>query len=159
MEFLMTYGWAILVVLVVIAALAYFGVLSPDSLLPDKCAFPITLTCTDYNVKSTSPQIQFTVVNNGAKDIAITRVEVKSSSITGNSGLGCYNNTPVTISQGSEFTFSVGNGPVGALPLVDCTLTASGRAKDKYLVNITYQNAGSTFTKYLQGQILAKREQ
>jgi len=31
MEFLMTYGWAILVVLVVIGALAYFGVLSPSS--------------------------------------------------------------------------------------------------------------------------------
>ena len=30
MEFLMTYGWAILVVLVAICALAYFGVLSPD---------------------------------------------------------------------------------------------------------------------------------
>jgi uncharacterized protein (UPF0333 family) len=30
MEFLMTYGWAILVVLAAIGALAYFGVLSPD---------------------------------------------------------------------------------------------------------------------------------
>jgi len=37
MEFLMTYGWAILVVLVVIGALAYFGVLSPATLLPEKC--------------------------------------------------------------------------------------------------------------------------
>ena len=33
MEFLMTYGWAILVVLVAIGALAYFGVLSPCSQL------------------------------------------------------------------------------------------------------------------------------
>ena len=31
MEFLMTYGWAILVVLVVIGALAYFGILSPTT--------------------------------------------------------------------------------------------------------------------------------
>ncbi|MBI3036442.1 hypothetical protein HYY73_01620 [Candidatus Woesearchaeota archaeon] len=37
MEFLMTYGWAILVVLVVIGALSYFGVLSPSTLLPEKC--------------------------------------------------------------------------------------------------------------------------
>ena len=37
MEFLMTYGWAILVVLVAIGALAYFGVLSPETLLPEKC--------------------------------------------------------------------------------------------------------------------------
>ena len=37
MEFLMTYGWAILVVLVAIGALAYFGVLSPEKFLPEKC--------------------------------------------------------------------------------------------------------------------------
>jgi hypothetical protein len=36
MEFLMTYGWALLVVLMVIAALAYFGMLNPDRFLPDK---------------------------------------------------------------------------------------------------------------------------
>jgi len=34
MEFLMTYGWAILIVLVAIGALAYFGVLAPDKFLP-----------------------------------------------------------------------------------------------------------------------------
>lgn len=39
MEFLMTYGWAILVVLAAIGALAYFGVLSPDNLLPERTSF------------------------------------------------------------------------------------------------------------------------
>ena len=34
MEFLLTYGWAILVVLVVIGALAYMGVLDPAKMLP-----------------------------------------------------------------------------------------------------------------------------
>ncbi len=34
MEFLMTYGWAILVMLIAIGALAYFGVISPEKLLP-----------------------------------------------------------------------------------------------------------------------------
>ena len=37
LEFLMTYGWAILVVLAAIGALAYFGVLSPSNFLPSKC--------------------------------------------------------------------------------------------------------------------------
>lgn len=36
MEFLMTYGWAILVVLIAILMLAYFGVLSPN-LRINKC--------------------------------------------------------------------------------------------------------------------------
>ncbi|NTV22880.1 MAG: hypothetical protein HGA85_00705 [Nanoarchaeota archaeon] len=46
MEFLMTYGWAILVVIAAIAALAYFGVLNPQNWLPEKCEFPPNgLTC------------------------------------------------------------------------------------------------------------------
>ena len=36
MEFLMTYGWAILVLMVAIGALAYFGVLNPSNLLTDE---------------------------------------------------------------------------------------------------------------------------
>ena len=54
MEFLMTYGWAILVVLVAIGALAYFGVLSPDRFLPAKCQLPAGIACTDFKVSSSS---------------------------------------------------------------------------------------------------------
>ena len=50
MEFLMTYGWAILVVLAAIGALAYFGVLNPGQLLPDKCTFPASFDCIDKPV-------------------------------------------------------------------------------------------------------------
>src|SRR3989339_453464 len=50
LEFLMTYGWAILVVLVAIGALAYFGVLSPDKFLPAKCQLPAGIACTDFKI-------------------------------------------------------------------------------------------------------------
>jgi hypothetical protein len=35
MDFLLTYGWAILVILVAIGALYYFGVLNPDRFVPE----------------------------------------------------------------------------------------------------------------------------
>src|SRR3989338_8170279 len=54
LEFLMTYGWAILVVLVVIGALAYFGVLNPSILLPEKCTFGAGLGCQDFLITSES---------------------------------------------------------------------------------------------------------
>lgn len=50
MEFLMTYGWALLVALVAIAALAYFGTFSTDNLLPEKCLFSQGLDCVEYAV-------------------------------------------------------------------------------------------------------------
>ena len=52
MEFLMTYGWAVLVILVAIAALVYFGVLSPDRFVPTKCFLPAGIACIDYNVET-----------------------------------------------------------------------------------------------------------
>jgi hypothetical protein len=53
MEFLMTYGWAILVVLAAIGALAYFGVLSPDNLLPERTSFQAPLANIDTAVITT----------------------------------------------------------------------------------------------------------
>jgi hypothetical protein len=66
MEFLMTYGWAILVVLAAIGALVYFGVLSPDKFLPEKCSFPSSsgLGCVDWT--ATTPGSISVVVKNGA---------------------------------------------------------------------------------------------
>ncbi len=45
MEFLMTYGWALLVVLVAIGALAYFGLTNPTTFLPDQCLLATGFHC------------------------------------------------------------------------------------------------------------------
>jgi len=54
MEFLMTYGWAILVVLAAIGALAYFGVLSPDNFLPERCTISPEFGCLEHQVTAES---------------------------------------------------------------------------------------------------------
>ncbi len=50
MEFLMTYGWAILAVLITIAALAYFGVLSPSLFLPESIILMPGLAVKDFTI-------------------------------------------------------------------------------------------------------------
>ncbi len=55
----MTYGWAILVVIVAIAALAYFGVLSPDVFLPATCDLPPGLSCLDHRINYHNPGFGF----------------------------------------------------------------------------------------------------
>lgn len=57
MEFLMTYGWSILVVLAAFAALAYFGVLSPEDKLPEKCILPAGLACKGFGYNDGTIQI------------------------------------------------------------------------------------------------------
>ena len=51
LEFLTTYGWAFLVILVMISALSYFGVLSPSRLLPEKCTFGSEIECLDFSIE------------------------------------------------------------------------------------------------------------
>jgi len=66
MEFLMTYGWAILVVLVAIGALAYFGVLNPERFLPK----------TEFTKEECYEKI-CNSINNQDYDIAYTYLDYK----------------------------------------------------------------------------------
>jgi hypothetical protein len=50
MEFLMSYGWVLLIVLVSISALAYFGVLNPGRFLPESCTLVPGLECEAFAV-------------------------------------------------------------------------------------------------------------
>lgn len=74
MEFLMTYGWAILVVLAAIGALAYFGVLSPDNLLPERTSFQAPIPNVDTaSIKTTQ----------GAAGAGIIEIEIAFSNSVG----------------------------------------------------------------------------
>jgi len=57
-EFMVTYGWAILAALLVIGALAYFGITNPG--LPDKCIFSNAFSCGDYIIQEDSIRIRLT---------------------------------------------------------------------------------------------------
>jgi hypothetical protein len=83
-EFLMTYGWGILAVLVAIGALAYFGVLDPNKILPDKCTLGQGLYCKSHKAETTG--LTMMITNSLGKDITITGVtfpEKSSCSISG----------------------------------------------------------------------------
>ncbi len=67
MEFLMTYGWAILVVLIAIAALAYFGVLNPGRYLPSSCTLGAGLSCNDFKVEANN--ITLVIANGIGEDL------------------------------------------------------------------------------------------
>ncbi|MFH1134356.1 MAG: hypothetical protein V1735_07775 [Nanoarchaeota archaeon] len=70
MEYIMTYGFAILAILAAIGALSYFGVFHFDRLMPPKCSFPLDLACVE-EPSMTSDSVSVTLVNNLGKDITI----------------------------------------------------------------------------------------
>ncbi|MBW3019797.1 hypothetical protein KY334_00740 [Candidatus Woesearchaeota archaeon] len=97
-EFLMTYGWALLVVLIAISTLAYFGVLSPGRFLPEKCTVDPGFACLDWSVTSTTTQL---VLKNGAGEdltnVTVTLTDGASCNDTFVPAGGAWNN-------GDEFT-------------------------------------------------------
>ena len=77
LEFLMTYGWAFLVILIMIGALAYFGVLSPTKFLPDRCSFGSEISCKDYWLNETNVSLR--LVNNAGTSVNVTSWEIKNA--------------------------------------------------------------------------------
>src|SRR3989338_233532 len=74
MEFLMTYGWAILIVIVAIAALFFLGVFSGSA--PNTCQMDAPFNCIDSNSVDTVIDLQVGVLNSvkeiNSADITLT---------------------------------------------------------------------------------------
>lgn len=136
MEFLMTYGWAILVVLAAIAALAYFGVLSPEKFLPEKCILQPGIACVSHKVEPTKVTL---VISNGlGRTITINSITVGS----------CSGTFSQTMLSGTDNTFVIGGS---------CN---NGLTKDKFKADITlaYTEKDTNLTKTSFGNINTKIE-
>jgi hypothetical protein len=109
MEFLMTYGWAILIVLIAIGALAYFGVLSPDRFLPEKCAISTGsgIFCDDFSVDSDS-QVRLSLHN--ILTDSMTNVVVDMTN--GGGGTGSCTSPAINISADGTATATLTCGTV-----------------------------------------------
>ena len=129
----MTYGWAILVVLAAITALAYFGVLNAGRFLPEKCTMPSGLACIDF--AATSGGITLIVSNSLGTDI--TNISM------GINGTGCV------VSQTSGPT-SLNNGAQGTY-VFSCS-PPSGKFQGKVL--ITYTNEGTSLSHTKTGDLI-----
>ena len=145
MEFLMTYGWAILVVLIAIGALAYFGVLNPNSFLPDRCNMPSGFNCKDFKVVNLAgagaDYMTISVENGAGRDVTIRSFVVNSTDIataTSNGVGACFMASsalllPVVIPSGRIVNITAG-GAGGTV----CDMVASAPVKAKYNFVMAY---------------------
>ena len=137
MEFLMTYGWAILVVLVAIAALAYFGVLTPTKFLPERCTMPSGIACLDHKASASTGQIQMIFQNGMGVDIQNVVLTIP----------GCTASSPLNLT----------NGGSGTLTATACALTAGGRFNNDN-VSVSYTNADTGLNHIKIGSLTTKVE-
>ncbi|MEK6792404.1 MAG: hypothetical protein AABX96_02945 [Nanoarchaeota archaeon] len=76
MEFLMTYGWAILAAIVAIGVLAYFGVFSPGKLTGSSQITNNPFYASASQVDSVSNTIKLELTNNGGDTAVISEISV-----------------------------------------------------------------------------------
>ena len=138
LEFIMTYGWAILVVLVAIGALAYFGVLSPDKFLPSRCTLQSGIACLDFTVVSTGASTgDITVVLQNSVGFDLTGVSIDIQTCPTASA-------PISLSNGEK---------AAPVTLTGCTVQG---AKYSGYINVTYTTTDSGLTHHNIGDITAR---
>jgi len=150
MEFLMTYGWAILVVLVAIGALAYFGVLSPDKFLPAKCQLPSGIACTDFKVAAgatpTTGTVDIVLRNGLGFDMGSDLNDDFRVAVSGCTGDYIVSTDTVELSNGKQKTFEI----------TACSISAGTKFSGE--LNVSYVNKDTGLSHKVQGTITGRVE-
>jgi len=104
MEFLMTYGWAILAAVIAIGVLAYFGVFSPSRYVQEMCTISPPFGCNDdTTIISAADGIDLVIMNGGGYDYNLTSVAITNCGSNG---------TAMEIQPGQDLTVEIVCDPV-----------------------------------------------
>ena len=146
MEYLMTYGWAILIIGVVLVSLYELNVFNPSSYVSSICALPSGFNCVGQSLYGNGMillNIEYTNIN----PIQVTQLGCNTNQTTAN--IHTYT-TPVAMNAGENSTFAVtcysGTGPfTGQL---DSVFSGS--------VVINYTDARTGFQNLIYGKLVTK---
>ncbi len=132
MEFIMTYGWAILAAVIAIGVLAYMGIFSPGKFMPSSCSLSSPLGCDEHAVTTTG--VTFVVRNGVGDSITTSNISV----------INCADDLAShTIADGSTYTATLA-----------CTPSAGSKFKGD--ITVTYKKSGGTLDQRSTGQMTAK---
>lgn len=147
MEFLMTYGWAILAAVIVIGVLAAFGVFNPGAFIPNSCIISAPLGCNAGTADTAG--IQLEVRNGAGESVDISNIEV----------VGCPDTTIGWVDSAGSGTIDTVAGTIYPMPdqeltvftLDACTPTAGKFQGD---ITVTYSKTGSALNLTSTGKLI-----
>ncbi|MCK5612405.1 hypothetical protein KAR91_61605 [Candidatus Pacearchaeota archaeon] len=131
MEFLMTYGWAILAAVIVVGVLWYM-IGNPANLAGNQFSIGAPLVQKGVNINTTV--VNFNILNGGAESITVSAIDFSSTDCTSQAGLSTL------VAVGDEQDFSV-----------VCALTSGDRLNTD--VTLRYTQGSSTFEQQAVGTI------
>ena len=157
LEFMMTYGWAILVVLAAIGALSYFGILDPSRFTPNTCAASSGFSC-DGKPVGASDNVVFTISNGAGFDVVL---DTANSLTVGQTLLsaGCSKNNVKIADRGNTSSgianYTLRDGASATINVSGCTGFANLNII-KGDLTFTYTNAKSALPETLKITVVAK---
>ncbi|HYD03587.1 MAG TPA: hypothetical protein VEC16_04765 [Alphaproteobacteria bacterium] len=144
-EFLITYGWAIMAAISVIGALAYFGLTNPSSSLPDKCLFSNAFECRDYYVNSTAIRVK--LVNSLGESIYQPNTTINITSyLTDNTTINCSTTNAAILE------------PEGSIEIICRNMTGTpftNGDKVKTRISVYYANRPGGYSQVSLGEVYA----
>jgi len=164
LEFLMTYGWAILVVLIVIGALSYFGVLNPTILLPEKCTLQMGMYCKNHVIFDDN-RIYFELENGMGKGLILTSINVSGEIIdcgTDFTNGTCPGNNEWNDCFNSKKGLHINNGRSRIVNMTNATsfythcstMKRIGKTKAEITIKWYFDDATELFTHTMKGEIM-----
>lgn len=141
MEFLVTYGWMLMVAALVAAAMFYMGVFDTNKYVPHQCNMGLDFRCEQYST-FTNGSIRINMLNKVGEPVELV-------SFTCQHELGV--SSSAVVSAGNSW------GP-GDSTRIDCPAIAAGTYFEGDMVKVDatleYRKLGGGFTKSVQGTIV-----
>lgn len=150
MEFLITYGWAFLLALIMIGALSYFDILRPRDLLPSRCFF-IQANCEDYKISYEEDEIRLKLYNNLGRTVIVWGAYVDNTSRVVTE---CQFQNPFEGKSGDDAVWNRGE-PID-FTFTDCNFEEHGLkqgSKETFQIKISYRAQKSAVDHTMNGQV------
>ncbi len=170
LEFLTTYSWAFMVLLLMLGALMYFDVFNANKYIPEECNFGYNIVCEDWGLKQVSANtfnLSVKIRNNLEKAIVPTNISLYNNNgdYINNCAFSIYcpftNTTADWIANASGSFTEIGS-PKWSTGM-SCTLSAYGcedltlsSSKNTWRTELSFKRATGSTEHTIKGRIFTK---
>jgi hypothetical protein len=158
LEFLSTYGFAFLIILVMIGALTYFGILSPGKFIPGSCLISPEFKCKDRQISyaagsTNNMEVRLAIINQLGNSVTLSMVNSEAES----AGFG--NGTCQVSSAGTPTPATQVVVVGGESATVNCTMISSigwpaRGEKLRSAVDFKYKELGGNFDHPVRAEVV-----